>query len=94
MLDSIFCKECIENLVAEVAPFITYGTWCSKLGEDILFEELKHHLGIVGQGCNSFSPLAHVIHGEKDVQLSKGRWKWPHKIDSPKIKNLDLHNVV
>ena len=79
-----------------MAPFITdNGLWCSKSGEDVvLLEELKHYLGIISWGYNSFNLLAHIIHSEKDVQLSKGWWKWPYKVDSPNINDLDFYDVV
>lgn len=60
--------------------------------EDVLVQEFQDHSGIICWSSNCFHQFGHIIDCQQDVLLTKRRRKWPHKVNSPNIKNL-LQNI-
>ncbi|KAL6284641.1 hypothetical protein ACE6H2_015570 [Prunus campanulata] len=91
MGDVVLFHECFEWLVTEVAASITNDSpWSTKPCENIILQELQHHLMIIGFGGYGFHPFRHIINSNKYVSITKGRWEWSHEINTPHIE--ELHN--
>ena len=94
MLNSILFKETLKLAIAKVRTSITYDcSKSSKAFENVPSKELSEHLSIISWWSNCFNLFRHIINPNEDVFVSIRAWKWPHKINSPNIKKLNLYDV-
>jgi hypothetical protein len=64
----------------------------TKTSKDSVSQKLNHNSTAIGHACNSLHPFGHIVHGNKNVQITEGVWEWSHEINAPHIENLNNKN--
>ncbi|WZZ41408.1 hypothetical protein YC2023_037667 [Brassica napus] len=95
VLDTILLKKVLKKFVDEVGASITdHNSWDSKPWEDNALEHLEDNLSIIGWAGYSFHPFGDIIHSNKNVFITIGRWEWSHEVNAPHIKHFHFQDRI
>ena len=93
MSDPILEHQGLEWPVAKMSALVTDdGLGHPEPREDMLFDELDHDFVIIGSSRDRLNPFGHVVHSQKDIEVTVRRREWTHEIDAPTVKDFDHKN--
>jgi hypothetical protein len=94
VMDPMFWQILVKVLISEVGSSITnYHSGYSKSWKYGFFKHLLRVLGIRSMTWQGFYPFGDVVDYNQDILAISWLRRWPHVIDSPDIKELNLKVV-